>query len=110
MVFLPLPEGTSPATHSYFMRHMFSMKAFGHNPGEIEEPEVSVVIGADGKMQLCAELTGLSPIMLGWKQMEAAPAPVLPETGDHANLALWLSLMGVSFAGAILLLLRRKKA
>ena len=35
--------------------------------------------------------------------------PDSPKTGDDSNMAIWLALMGVSSAGLVLTLKRRKK-
>ena len=62
---LPVPEGTTPETHEYFVVHMYSSAAFGKTVGETEMPEVTEV-EEDGKYYIEFTVTGLSPIMVGF--------------------------------------------
>jgi len=102
-VLLPVPEGTSPATHTYRVAHMFTQQANGHMPGQVEYPEVTVVTDTLGRPSLEFYVTGLSPIMVSW---ELIPVPQnLPQTGDPSSLMGWLALLG---AGAWGLKRRRK--
>ena len=103
-VMLPIPEGSDPEKHLYFVTHMFTMEAYGHKPGETETPDVEVVLGTDGKPYLSFYVTGLSPIMVGWSEKEVPVS--LPQTGDSSNIAIWLALLGL--ACVCLVLLRRR--
>ena len=103
-VTLPVPAGTDAMTFEYSAAHMFTEDAFGHRPGQIETPAVSVVTGKDGQLMLSFEVTGLSPVMIGWSHLKLN----LPKTGDDSALALWLALAGMS-AAAFALLGRRRK-
>lgn len=61
LVTLPVPAGTSTATHDYYVVHMFSKDAFGKKAGDLEYPTVTE---RDGHIEFY--VTGLSPIMVGW--------------------------------------------
>ena len=61
LVELPVPAGTSTATHDYYVVHMFSKDAFGKRAGDVEYPAVTE---RDGYIEFY--VTGLSPIMVGW--------------------------------------------
>ena len=63
-IVLPYPQGTGKDTHEYTVIHMFTEKVNGNNPGEMEFPAVSRQ--NDG---LHFRVTGLSPILLGWKEI-----------------------------------------
>ncbi len=66
-VSLKVPEGTNHADHNFTVLHMFSSSAFGKTPGDWEQPEVTERTGADGIQYLDFYVTGLSPILVGWK-------------------------------------------
>lgn len=102
-VVLPVPAGTDGRTFTYAAAHMFTEEAFGHKPGQTEMPAVSVITGADGQMMLSFEVTGLSPVMIGWDHLRLN----LPKTGDGSALMLWLALLGLS--GCALLAARRRR-
>ena len=76
---LPYPAGTSAETHEFTVAHMFSSSAFGKIPGDIEYPAVSKT--ADG---LPFYVTGLSPVTIGWKEVEQE---------DDFNYDWWYMLM-----------------
>ena len=61
LVELPVPTGTSTATHDFYVVHMFSKDAFGKKAGDVEYPAVTE---RDGHIEFY--VTGLSPIMVGW--------------------------------------------
>lgn len=61
LVSLPVPAGTSTATHDYHVVHMFSKTAFGKTAGDVEYPAVTE---RDGHIEFY--VTGLSPILVGW--------------------------------------------
>ena len=61
LVSLPVPAGTDPVKHDYYVVHMFSKDAFGKKAGDVEYPSVTE---RDGHIEFY--VTGLSPIMVGW--------------------------------------------
>ena len=61
LVSLPVPAGTDPVKHDYYVVHMFSKDAFGKKAGDVEYPAVTE---RDGHIEFY--VTGLSPIMVGW--------------------------------------------
>lgn len=61
LVSLPVPAGTDPVKHDYYVVHMFSKDAFGKKAGDVEYPAVTE---RDG--YIAFYVTGLSPIMVGW--------------------------------------------
>ena len=61
---LPYPEGTDK-TYTFTVAHMFTSDAFGKTPGDVEYPEVTNT--EDG---IVFEVTGLSPISVGWTAPE----------------------------------------
>lgn len=64
-IVLPYPEGTSKDTHDFMISHMFTSNVNGHHPGELENP---VVIKMDDGLHL--RVDGLSPFMIGYKEIE----------------------------------------
>lgn len=59
-VVLPYPEGTD-STYNFTVVHMFTSTAFGKTPGDVEMPKVT---NTENGIQF--EITGLSPISVGW--------------------------------------------
>ena len=100
---LPVPAVTDGKTFEYSAAHMFTDEARGHKPGQIETPAIHVVTGEDGQLMLSFEVTGLSPVMIGWSHLKLN----LPGTGDDSALVLWLALAALS--GAALLVMRRRR-
>lgn len=93
-VVLPVIEGTTPATHTYTVAHMFTMNMRGHAAGEVEYPAAAAVQNEKGEWMLAFTVSGLSPVMVA-----AAPIPaVLPATGDTSSLAFWAALACLSLA------------
>ena len=82
---------------------MFTSNAFGKTPGDVEIPKVTKT--KDG---IQFEVTGLSPISVGWTAPKTSD---IPQTGDNTNIALYTSLMLVSFAGlaAVMYFDRKRK-
>ena len=69
---LPVPDGTDPETHEYIVAHMFTSDAFGKRPGDVEYPDVTEK-EINGKWYLEFNVTGLSPISVGWKTTGTTP-------------------------------------
>lgn len=61
LVSLPVPAGTDPIKHDYYVVHMFSKTAFGKVAGDVEYPAVTE---RDNHIEFY--VTGLSPILVGW--------------------------------------------
>ncbi len=122
-VILPYPQGTGRDTHDFLAAHMFTTDDFGKTPGEVETPEVTKT--SEG---LRMEVTGLSPILLTWKEIRdsdeqsrpsgrphrgsnssdesvepadtAAAQPIQSaKTGDNAHPEIWFLLLLISCAG-----------
>lgn len=72
LVSLPIPEGTDPAKHDYYVVHMFSKDAFGKKAGDVEYPAVT-----EREDYIEFYVTGLSPILVGW--VETSPADPVEE-------------------------------
>ena len=101
-VTIPYPAGTD-STYDFTVVHMFTSNAFGKTPGDVEKPKVTKT--KDG---IQFEVTGLSPISVGWTAPKTSDNP---QTGDNTNIALYTSLMLVSFAGlaAVMYFDRKRK-
>ncbi len=67
-VTIPYPEGTGKDTHNFVVVHMFTTNAFGKIIGDVEYPEVAKT--AEG---LKFHVTGLSPISVGWTEIQQNP-------------------------------------
>ncbi|MCD7746339.1 MAG: InlB B-repeat-containing protein [Lachnospiraceae bacterium] len=78
-IVLPYPDGTNKDEYDFFVTHMFTTTAFGHTPGETENPAVTKT---DTGLQVT--LSGLSPIAVAWKLITQSSgeteAPTTPET------------------------------
>jgi len=135
-VSLPVPDGTDPAKHDYIVLHMFTTSDFGKTPGDVERCEYTVRKDTDGKYYLDFYVTGLSPIIVGWKDKVSVPTPTptptpeptpdptleptptpapsfaaldeVPPTGDDLSTGLWIILMSISLAGMLAVLFRWK--
>lgn len=101
-VTIPYPAGTD-STYDFTVVHMFTSNAFGKTPGDVEMPKVT-----KAKDGIQFEVTGLSPISVGWTAPKTSD---IPQTGDNTNIALYTSLMLVSFAGlaAVMYFDRKRK-
>ncbi len=71
-IVLPYPSGTGKDTHNFTVAHMFTSGSFGKTPGNMEYPAVTKT--AQG---LAFEVTGLSPISVGWE--------VIKKPADEGN-------------------------
>lgn len=101
-VTIPYPAGTD-STYDFTVVHMFTSNAFGKTPGDVEMPKVT-----KAKDGIQFEVTGLSPISVGWTAPKTSD---IPQTGDNTNIALYTPLMLVSFAGlaAVMYFDRKRK-
>lgn len=69
-VVLPYPEGTGKNTHNFNVTHMFTVEMNNNKPGTFEYPTVEKT--DEG---ISFQVSGLSPITLGWTKIQEAPAP-----------------------------------
>ncbi|MBP3478014.1 MAG: DUF4465 domain-containing protein [Oscillospiraceae bacterium] len=100
IITIPYPAGTD-SSYNFTVVHMFTSNAFGKTPGDVEMPKVTKT--KDG---IQFEVTGLSPISVGWTAPKTSNNP---QTGDDTNIALYTSLMLVSVAGLAALLVADRK-
>ena len=85
-VVLPYPTGTDKS-FEFTVAHMFTKNLFGKKAGDIEYPAVTLT-----EKGIEFDVTGLSPISLGWKKELtpiATPTPDVPNTSDDSNLLGW---------------------
>ena len=103
-VTLPYPSGTDK-TYSFTVVHMFTSSAFGKTPGDVEMPTVT---NTDKGIEF--EVTGLSPISVGWTAPKETPsAPSTPATGDTTPVVLLTCVMLLSVTMLVVLLIASKK-
>lgn len=100
-VLLPYPEGTSMSGYEFVVVHVFTTDDFDKKVGNMESPSVTKT--TDG---LQVTTTGLSPIMIGWKDGSDSAKGV--RTGDASQMGLWACGVLVS-AAAIVVLTQKKK-
>ena len=111
-VLLPYPEGTDMNTQ-FTGLHMFTSSAFGKTPGDVE-----LLLAECTEEGILVEVTGLSPILLGWvadgsedvdpDQGETPDEPKNPETGD-TGVAMLVALMLVAALGIVAVVIVNKK-
>ncbi len=103
-VTLPYPSGTDK-TYSFTVVHMFTSTAFGKTPGDVEMPTVT---NTDKGIEF--EVTGLSPISVGWTAPKETPStPSTPATGDTTPVVLLTCVMLLSVTMLAVLLIASKK-
>ena len=104
-VTLPYPSGTDK-TYTFTVVHMFTSTAFGKTPGDVEMPAVT---NTDKGIEF--EVTGLSPISVGWTAPTSTPesTPSTPATGDTTPVVALTFVMLMSVAALAVLLLCYKK-
>lgn len=100
-VLLPYPEGTGMSGYEFVVVHVFTTDDFDKKAGNMESPSVTKT--TDG---LQVTTTGLSPIMIGWKDGSASAKGA--RTGDAGQMGLWACGVLVSTA-AIVVLTQKKK-
>lgn len=100
-VLLPYPEGTGMSGYEFVVVHVFTTDDFGKKVGNMESPSVKKT--TDG---LQVTTTGLSPIMIGWR--DGSDSAKGARTGDAGQMGLWACGVLVSTA-AIVVLTQKKK-
>lgn len=100
-VLLPYPEGTGMSGYEFVVVHVFTTDDFDKKVGNMESPYVTKT--TDG---LQVTTTGLSPIMIGWK--DDSDSAKGARTGDASQMGLWACGVLVS-AAAIVVLTQKKK-
>ena len=106
-VTLPYPSGTDK-TYTFTVVHMFTSTAFGKTPGDVEMPTVT---NTDKGIEF--EVTGLSPISVGWTAPKVTPpAPNTPATGDTTPVVAltFVMLMSVTALAVLLLCYKKRRA
>ncbi len=79
-VTLPYPDGTGKNTHDFSVAHMFTTSAFGKTPGNIETPAVTKTSSG-----VQFTVTGLSPIALGWTQVQSSSSGSAGSSGSSGS-------------------------
>ncbi|MCD8347174.1 MAG: YDG domain-containing protein [Lachnospiraceae bacterium] len=83
-VILPYPEGTNKDDYDFTVTHMFTSTAFGKTPGDVESPEVTKT---DSGIQVT--VTGLSPIAIGWTEIETETETETETESESKPSAPW---------------------
>ena len=99
-VVLPYPEGTDMDTE-FTALHMFTTDTFGMTPGDVE---LLMPVNTEDGVEL--ELTGLSPVMLGWVDYDDTDDNFA--TGD-ADVTMFFTMMLFSVLGMATVVLLNKK-
>lgn len=102
-VLLPYPEGTSMSGYEFVVVHVFTTDDFDKKVGNMESPSVTKT--TDG---LQVTTTGLSPIMIGWKDGSDSAKGV--RTGDASQMGLWACGVLVSTAAIVVLTQKKKRS
>ena len=102
-VLLPYPEGTGMSGYEFVVVHVFTTDDFGKKVGNMESPYVTKT--TDG---LQVTTTGLSPIMIGWK--DGSDFAKGARTGDASQMGLWACGVLVSTAAIVVLTQKKKRS
>lgn len=102
-VLLPYPEGTGMSGYEFVVVHVFTTDDFGKKVGNMESPSVTKT--TDG---LQVTTTGLSPIMIGWK--DGSDSAKGARTGDASQMGLWACGVLVSTAAIVALTQKKKRS
>lgn len=102
-VLLPYPEGTGMSGYEFVVVHVFTTDDFNKKVGNMESPSVTKT--TDG---LQVTTTGLSPIMIGWK--DGSDSAKGARTGDAGQMGLWACGMLVSTAAIVVLTQKKKRS
>lgn len=102
-VLLPYPEGTGMSGYEFVVVHVFTTDNFDKKVGNMESPSVTKT--TDG---LQVTTTGLSPIMIGWK--DGSDSAKGARTGDAGQMGLWACGVLVSTAAIVVLTQKKKRS
>lgn len=102
-VLLPYPEGTGMSGYEFVVVHIFITDDFDKKLGNMESPSVTKT--TDG---LQVTTTGLSPIMIGWK--DGSDSAKGARTGDAGQMGLWACGVLVSTAAIVVLTQKKKRS
>ena len=102
-VLLPYPEGTGMSGYEFVVVHVFTTDDFDKKVGNMESPSVTKT--TDG---LQVTTTGLSPIMIGWK--DGSDSAKGARTGDASQMGLWACGVLVSTAAIVVLTQKKKRS
>lgn len=102
-VLLPYPEGTGMSGYEFVVVHVFTTDDFDKKVGNMESPYVTKT--TDG---LQVTTTGLSPIMIGWK--DGSDFAKGARTGDASQMGLWACGVLVSTAAIVVLTQKKKRS
>lgn len=102
-VLLPYPEGTGMSGYEFVVVHVFTTDDFDKKVGNMESPSVTKT--TDG---LQVTTTGLSPIMIGWK--DGSDSAKGARTGDAGQIGLWACGVLVSTAAIVVLTQKKKRS
>lgn len=102
-VLLPYPEGTCMSGYEFVVVHVFTTDDFDKKVGNMESPSVTKT--TDG---LQVTTTGLSPIMIGWK--DGSDSAKGARTGDAGQMGLWACGVLVSTAAIVVLTQKKKRS
>ena len=102
-VLLPYPEGTGMSGYEFVVVHVFTTDDFDKKAGNMESPSVTKT--TDG---LQVTTTGLSPIMIGWK--DGSDSAKGARTGDAGQMGLWACGVLVSTAAIVVLTQKKKRS
>lgn len=102
-VLLPYPEGTGMSGYEFVVVHVFTTDDFDKKVGNMESPSVTKT--TDG---LQVTTTGLSPIMIGWK--DGSDSAKGARTGDAGQMGLWACGVLVSTAAIVVLTQKKRRS
>ena len=103
-VTIPYPAGTD-SSYTFTVVHMFTSSAFGKTPGDVELPEVT---NTEEGIQF--EVTGLSPISVGWVAPVSADALQNEDTPDVTTYFIIMLAAVVCLVVVMIASHKRKRA
>lgn len=127
-VTLTLPEGVNARQQAIVVAHMRTIDSMEGDAGSIEFPAVTVI----SEREVQVTVSSLSPFAAGWSAVPQSEHPeigeairngtwgvddtptakaagAIPRTSDDSPLLLWVVLLGISLAGLVLLVIRKRR-